>query len=73
MTDQKTSINRRAFLKSTALAGGGLMISFTWLSSFKSADQTGDADLPQWIEMNGYIKITPDNIIKILNPILICP
>ncbi|MGB8191525.1 MAG: molybdopterin cofactor-binding domain-containing protein [Chitinophagaceae bacterium] len=67
MTDQKTSINRRSFLKSSALAGGGLMLSFTWLSSFK--DKTGAPDLPeQWIEINGYIKITPDNIIKILNP-----
>lgn len=67
MTDQKTSINRRSFLKSSALAGGGLMISFTWLTSFK--DKLGNPDLPeQWIEINGYIKITPDNVIKILNP-----
>src|SRR5688572_29947281 len=68
MKDQKTSIDRRSFLKSTALAGGGLMISFTWLSSFRDVGKTFDADLPQWIEINGYIKITPDNIIKILNP-----
>src|SRR5688572_1079628 len=67
MSNQKTSINRRSFLKSSALAGGGLMISFTWLSAFK--DKMGAPDLPeQWIEINGYIKITPDNIIKILNP-----
>jgi isoquinoline 1-oxidoreductase beta subunit len=68
MKDQKASINRRSFLKSTALAGGGLMISFTWLSSFKSAGKVNGADLPEWVEINGYIKITPDNIIKILNP-----
>jgi isoquinoline 1-oxidoreductase beta subunit len=69
MTHQKTSINRRSFLKSSALTGGGLMISFTWLSSFGSTDKISDPDLPeQWIEINGYIKITPDNIVKILNP-----
>jgi len=69
MTHQKTSINRRSFLKSTALAGGGLMISFTWLSSFRSADKIKDTDLPEeWNEITGYIKITPDNIVKIINP-----
>src|SRR5688572_4123873 len=69
MENIKTNYSRRSFLKSTTLAGGGLMISFTWLSAFKYADKTGDPDLPeQWIEINGYIKITPDNIIKILNP-----
>jgi isoquinoline 1-oxidoreductase subunit beta len=66
MTDQKTSIDRRSFLKSSALAGGGLMISFTWLSAF--TNKTNDPDAPEWIEINGYIKITPDNVIKILNP-----
>lgn len=69
MTHQKTSMNRRSFLKSSALAGGGLMISISWLSAFRPAGKTSDPDLPeQWSEINGYIKITVDNIIKILNP-----
>jgi isoquinoline 1-oxidoreductase beta subunit len=69
MTEQKTSMNRRSFLKSTTLAGGGMMISFTWMSSFRFQGNPGDTDLSQqWTEINGYIKITADNIIKILNP-----
>ncbi len=69
MTNQKTSITRRTFLKSSTLAGGGLLISFTWLSAFRPFDQAGDPEPPkQWQELNGYIKITPANIIKILNP-----
>ena len=68
MTQQKTSINRRSFLKSSALAGGGMMISFTFLSSFKPGIP-GDPEIKQkWIEVNGYIKIAADNTIKIVNP-----
>src|SRR5436190_7394369 len=68
MTQQKTSINRRSFLKSSVLAGGGLMISFSTFSKFRFADRI-NAGLPeQWYELTGYVKITPDNIIKILNP-----
>ncbi len=65
----KTNYSRRSFLKSTAITGGGLMISFNWLSEFAFAGKTSALDLPeQWYELTGYIKITPDNIIKILNP-----
>lgn len=45
------------------------MISFTWLSAFKSPDKMdGPGNPDQWVELNGYIKITPDNAVKIFNP-----
>jgi isoquinoline 1-oxidoreductase subunit beta len=51
------------------LAGGGLMISFSGWARLNLEDKIKDADLAeQWHEITGYIKITPDNIIKILNP-----
>jgi isoquinoline 1-oxidoreductase beta subunit len=69
MENTKTNYSRRSFLKSSALAGGGLMISFSALAKFKLDDKVSGLDLPdQWYELTGYIKITPDNIIKILNP-----
>ena len=45
------------------------MISFSCLQNSGIADKINELDLPeQWNEITGYIKITPDNIIKILNP-----
>ncbi|MFY7827779.1 MAG: molybdopterin cofactor-binding domain-containing protein [Flectobacillus sp.] len=61
--------NRRSFLKSSMLAGGGLMMSFTWLANAQAADKMEALNLPeQSNELNGYIKITPDNVIKIICP-----
>lgn len=46
------------------------MLGFNWFSKVKAADLTPgalNAD-PQWVELNGYIKITADNVIKIMSP-----
>src|SRR5678810_513448 len=69
MEQSKSTYSRRFFLRSSFLAGGGLMISFTWLPWSGLAEPPKASDLPaQWNELTGYIKITPDNIVKILNP-----
>ena len=65
----KTSQTRRSFLKSSLLASGGLMISFSGLTQYIRDGKINPADLAEeWNEITGYIKITSDNIIKILNP-----
>ena len=69
MENTKANFSRRTFLKSSVLAGGGLMISFSWLSAFRHSDKFNEPGLPeQWNDLNGYIKITPDNVVKIINP-----
>ncbi|MBL0882262.1 MAG: molybdopterin-dependent oxidoreductase, partial [Chitinophagaceae bacterium] len=69
MEKSVTSHNRRAFLKSSLLAGGGLMISFSGLATLNLENKVSTADIPaDWYELTGYIKITPDNVIKIFNP-----
>ena len=69
MAQIKASMKRRHFLKVTSMAGGGLMINLSWLRSF---GQTTQNNMPpgneEWAEINGFIKISPDNTIRILNP-----
>ncbi|OIN61029.1 xanthine dehydrogenase family protein molybdopterin-binding subunit [Arsenicibacter rosenii] len=67
--ETKKNISRRSFLTSSALAGGGLMLSFSWLTEARAAGKTEALNLAnQWTELTGYIRITPDNVIKIMVP-----
>ncbi|UBM60217.1 molybdopterin-dependent oxidoreductase [Marinilongibacter aquaticus] len=65
----KKKQNRRSFLKVSALGSGGMLLSVSWLSSFRAADKeellNAQAD---WQEISGYIRIKPDNSIQILAP-----
>lgn len=61
--------SRRSFLKVTSLSGGGMMIGFSWLANLvpnEALAKTVSAN--DWIELTGFIKITPDNQIIILSP-----
>ncbi|MCE7862190.1 MAG: xanthine dehydrogenase family protein molybdopterin-binding subunit [Bacteroidetes bacterium CHB5] len=69
MEKGKTSQTRRSFLKSSMLASGGFMISFSGLAKIDPNNYIDSPTLAEeWNELTGYIKITSDNIIKILNP-----
>ena len=60
-------INRRSFLKVTALAGGGMMVA-TYLDPVTGlfAQQGGGAPQPAFVA-NAFIRITPDNVVTILS------
>jgi isoquinoline 1-oxidoreductase beta subunit len=67
MEKTQHTVSRRSFLKVSALSGGGMLLSVTWLSGFKSADMP-PGQQPAWKELNAFIQITPDNVVKIMAP-----
>lgn len=69
MTQVKTTINRRSFLKVSALAGGGMMLSFSWLAGCKQSPGEGIPEIPkEWFELNSYIKIGSNGIVNLMSP-----
>lgn len=68
MTYVKTSINRRSFLKATALAGGGMMLSFSWLASCNPSPEEAAAMPKEWFELNSYIKIGENGRVTLFAP-----
>ena len=65
----KENYSRRSFLKVSTLTGGGMMIGFNVLANLIPNEALASkAAVQDWIELNGFIKITPDNQIKIFCP-----
>ncbi|MCB0629740.1 MAG: molybdopterin cofactor-binding domain-containing protein [Saprospiraceae bacterium] len=71
MTLIKTSYNRRSFLKTSALAGGGMMIGFSWLVSCQSDTDLAEEALvmpEEWFNVNAYLKIGDNGVVTIMPP-----
>jgi CO/xanthine dehydrogenase Mo-binding subunit len=71
MTLIKTSYNRRSFLKTSALAGGGMMIGFSWLLSCQSDAELAEEALvmpEEWFDINAYLKIGDNGVVTIMSP-----
>ncbi|MES2797773.1 MAG: molybdopterin cofactor-binding domain-containing protein [Bacteroidota bacterium] len=63
------NLNRRSFLKASALTGGGFILGIGFFSGTKALGNEPIANGPvAFNELNGFVKITADNIIKIMSP-----
>ncbi|MCM4153752.1 xanthine dehydrogenase family protein molybdopterin-binding subunit [Arenibacter sp. N53] len=71
MTLVKTKIGRRAFIKNTSLAGGGLILGFSIFNSCKpkQAEKVAIRKMPkEWFEINSYLKIGENGLVTIMAP-----
>ncbi|WP_268036107.1 xanthine dehydrogenase family protein molybdopterin-binding subunit [Algoriphagus sp. PAP.12] len=68
MKSANTKINRRSFLKVSALAGGGMVLSFSWLAGCKPTAKEMLAMPKEWFELNSYIKIGDNGLITLFSP-----
>jgi isoquinoline 1-oxidoreductase beta subunit len=64
----KTSIGRRSFIKKSVLAGGGVMLTFNWLTSCDMTPEQVKALPEEWFQINGYLKIGENGLITIMSP-----
>lgn len=68
MSIVKTKIGRRSFLKNTAMAGGGMVLGFSWLASCKMTPDEVNNLPKEWFKINGYLKIADNGQITIMSP-----
>ncbi len=69
MATVKTKFDRRSFIKSSVLAGGGLLIGFNWLAASCSTKEAKGLTMPEnWTDINGYLKIGENGVVTIMSP-----
>ncbi len=65
MTLIKTKFNRRSFLRTSALAGGGIVIGFNWACS---PGETVRAAPSEWFDVNAFLSIADNGQVTIMSP-----
>jgi isoquinoline 1-oxidoreductase subunit beta len=68
MTTANKAFDRRRFIKVSALAGGGMLLTFNLLNGCKPAVSDVVAMPKEWFQINGYLKIGDNGLITLMSP-----
>ncbi|WP_020530330.1 xanthine dehydrogenase family protein molybdopterin-binding subunit [Flexithrix dorotheae] len=68
MSTVSTKIGRRFFIKSSTLAGGGIMLGFNWLASCQMPKKELSSVPKEWFKINGFLKISDNGLVTIMSP-----
>ncbi|WP_026966516.1 xanthine dehydrogenase family protein molybdopterin-binding subunit [Algoriphagus terrigena] len=68
MTNSNGKLNRRSFLKVSALAGGGMMLSFNLLAGCKPNSEETLGLPKEWFRLNGFIKVGENGLVTLMSP-----
>ena len=68
MSEANPKLDRRSFLKSTALAGGGLVITFGWPVASRAVALVRGAPASEPLMLNAYLTIATDGTVTIQAP-----
>jgi isoquinoline 1-oxidoreductase beta subunit len=60
-------MDRRAFVRVSAFAGGGLLLGFYLRGAARTLAATAPESVPAGFEPNAYIRITPDGVITLIS------
>ncbi len=65
----KTTLDRRSFLKASALAGGGMMLGFNWFAGCRPEASPVVQGTPEaWYGINAFLKIGDNGLVTIMSP-----
>lgn len=67
MTTTKIQFGRRSFIKSSVLAGGGLMLGFNLFASCNSGSENLLEMPEEWFQINAYLKIGENGVVSIMS------